>query len=439
LSWDAVSRGWDLLQEETRSSGTDVGAGILNGAPQGHRAGQETDATAGAHGKDSLGAVRLDRPATHDGATMKGVCIFIPSLRGGGTERVMLRLATAIHEAGHKTDLVLASAEGPYLSQVPPKLSVIDLGSRRVRGTLFALTRYLLRAQPEAILTAMAHCNAVALLAKKIARSKARIVVSQRQNLSASIAKSGKVKRWIEVAIIRFVYSKADAIVANSQGVANDLCALTGLPPSRVTVIPNPVAFEILETLASDPVDHPWIRQHDLPVILAVGRLTEQKDFATLLRAFSKVLPERPARLIILGEGEDRDELEELCRELGISDNVAFPGFQQNVYAWMAKSDLVVLSSKYEGSPNVLVEAMALKRPVVATDCPSGPREVLDGGRLGPLVPVGDSLALAKAIIATLSSPVVSGDWLRKRVLSFALPVVTRQYCRILGIDESQQ
>jgi len=407
---------------------------MLNGVPNEHRVGREIEVTGNLRGEAPPSADCPGSYETDGGAAMGSVCIFAPSLRGGGTERVMLRLATAIHQAGHRTDLVLASAEGAYLSQVPSELSLVDLGSPRVRGTLFSLVRYLWRSRPEAILTAMSHCSVVALLAKKIALSKARVVVSQRQNLSASIAKSSKARQRIQIAIIKFIYSRADAIVANSQGVADDLCALTGLTRSRVTVIPNPVAFEELEALASYSVDHPWVRERDLPVVLAVGRLTAQKDFATLLRAFADVLREVPARLIILGEGEDRAALEELCQELGITENVALPGFQQNVYAWMAKSDLVVLSSKYEGSPNVLVEAMALSRPVVSTDCPSGPRELLDGGRLGRLVPTSDSTALAKAIVASLRSPLASGDELKARVTPFALPNVTDQFRRVLGV-----
>jgi glycosyltransferase involved in cell wall biosynthesis len=200
-------------------------------------------------------------------------------------------------------------------------------------------------------------------------------------------------------------YPRADAIVAVSRGVADDLARFAGLPRDVIRVIYNPVVGADLPRMAGEPVDHPWFRPGELPVILGAGRLSRQKDFPTLIRAFAEVRRARPARLVILGDGAQRAELEALVRTLGLADAVALPGFTSNPYAHMARAAVFVLSSRFEGFPNVLVEALAVGTPVVATDCPSGPAEILERGRHGRLVPVGQADALARALLATLDAP----------------------------------
>jgi glycosyltransferase involved in cell wall biosynthesis len=190
-----------------------------------------------------------------------------------------------------------------------------------------------------------------------------------------------------------------------SGGAADDLARTSGLSRDRVQVVYNPVITPAMLALAREAPDHPWYAHGQPPVILGVGRLTRQKDFATLVRAFALARQQRPARLIILGEGEDRAALEALIRELGVADDVALPGFRDNAMAYMAGSALFVLSSAWEGLPTVLIEALAAGARVVSTDCPSGPREILQGGRLGALVPVGDAAALAAAMGEALARP----------------------------------
>jgi glycosyltransferase involved in cell wall biosynthesis len=200
-------------------------------------------------------------------------------------------------------------------------------------------------------------------------------------------------------------YPWASSVVAVSRGAADDLARAAGLPRDLVEVVYNPVITPEAVVAARRPPDHPWFAPGQPPVILGVGRLTQQKDFPTLLRAFAEVRRRRAARLMILGEGEDRDELTSLAAELGVSDDVALPGFQDNAMAYMAGSRLFVLSSAWEGLPTVLIEALAAGARVVSTDCPSGPREILQDGRLGALVPVGDSSALAEAMVVALDRP----------------------------------
>ncbi len=199
-------------------------------------------------------------------------------------------------------------------------------------------------------------------------------------------------------------------------------------------MIRNPVVGPAIDRLAADDPGHPWLKGGGPPVVLGVGRLTRQKDFPTLLRAFARLRERVDARLIILGEGEDRDALEALARELDIGDVTDLPGFVDNPYGWMRRANVFVLSSAWEGSPNALTEALYLGTPVVATDCRSGPRELLEDGRYGPLVPVGDTEALAGAIEATLARPLSPAD-LHHAVIEYTRERSTRHYLEVMGLS----
>jgi len=201
---------------------------------------------------------------------------------------------------------------------------------------------------------------------------------------------------------MRWTYPKADAIVAVSQGVADDLITTIRVARDRVMVIYNPVVTEALRARSLEDVRNGWLTRQSVPIVLGVGRLTQAKDFATLIRAFALLRATRDVRLLILGEGELRQDLEALVRHTGMEHDVLLPGFVDNPYPYMRQAALFVLSSSFEGLPNALIEAMACGTPVIATDCPSGPAEILEGGRWGRLVPVGNVNALADAIAATL-------------------------------------
>jgi glycosyltransferase involved in cell wall biosynthesis len=234
---------------------------------------------------------------------------------------------------------------------------------------------------------------------------------------------------------MRWLYPLVDQIIAVSQGVAEDIREITGLPPERITVIHNPVITARLLAMAREPVAHPWFNAAEPPVILGAGRLTRQKDFPTLIRAFARVQRHRPARLVILGEGRQRLALKTLAAELGVASEVDLPGFVVNPYAYMAKAAVFALSSTWEGSPNVLTEALALGTPAVATDCPSGPREILGEGRYGALVPVSDSASLAQAILATLDDP-PDCTLLRQAVREYSLESSVLAYLQALGLEK---
>jgi glycosyltransferase involved in cell wall biosynthesis len=364
---------------------------------------------------------------------MLKIALFLPSLRGGGAERVMLNLAKGFAARGVKVDLVLAKAEGPYLAEVPPEVRVIDLKAPRVLASLPGLVRYLRRERPAALLSAMDHANVVALWARRFSGVSTRVVVSIHTTTSLALQNSRQIKARLTPYLARCFYSDADAIVAVSKGVAEDLVRITGMPAARIHVIYNPVVTPEVFARAKEPVEHPWFDAGQPPVILGVGRLTKPKDFPTLMRAFALVRRERPARLMILGEGEERPRLEALIKELGLEDDVALPGFVDNPYAYMARAAVFVLSSAWEGLPTVLVEAMACGCPVVSTDCPSGPAEILEGGKYGPLVPVGDAVGLSHKILTVLNTRINQSEpesWIR-----FSLDTATKKYSRVL-LDE---
>jgi len=360
------------------------------------------------------------------------LAIFLPSLAGGGAERMMLNLAQGAVAAGVAVDLVVGQAVGPYLALVPPGCTLVDLGSARVLGALPGLVRYLRRRRPRALLAAMDHANMVALWARALARVPTRVCVSVRSNLSQEAAHSPLLAgRWMP-RLARAFYPHADAVIAVSQGVADDLDRLLGAGRARILVIPNPVVTPELAALAAASADHPWLQPDTGPVILAAGRLAPQKDYPTLIRAFAALSAERDLRLIILGEGPERAALESLIAQLGLGDRVALPGFRDNPFAFMSRARLFVLSSAWEGLPGVLIQAMACGTPVVSTDCPSGPREVLADGCYGPLVPVGAVEALAAAMALTLEQP-PEPERLKARAAAYGREPVTRRYLEVLG------
>jgi glycosyltransferase involved in cell wall biosynthesis len=252
-------------------------------------------------------------------------------------------------------------------------------------------------------------------------------------HLSASLQQRSALARWLRVTPMRRIYARAASVIAVSEGVRQDTLALTGLPPERVHAVCNPVITPAMAAQAALPPPHPWLLDHAVPVIMGMGRLTRQKDFPTLLRAFARLRQQLPARLLILGEGDQRAALEALAGELGIRADMALPGFSDTPYAWLSRASLFVLSSAWEGSGNVLTEAMALGIPCVSTDCPSGPSEILDQGRHGRLVPVGDVASLSDAMLATLAAPPPAGA-LKAAVADFDATVSARRYLEVMGL-----
>lgn len=359
------------------------------------------------------------------------ISIFLPDLAGGGAERAMLYLAIGIAERGRKVDLVLAEATGEYLVHVPPEVRVVDL---KAKFPLFitktsALQRYLQQERPAVLFSALDILSSAWWARGK---TPTRIIMCVQTYLSEQFknhqgATFGKVRSRM----VRWLYPKSDAIVAASLGTAKDVAELTHLAVEQIQVIYNPVITPDIFQKSQEPIHHPWFQPGEPPVLLGVGRLVSQKDFFTLIEAFAKVHAIRPVRLMILGEGEQRAQLETTIRQLGLEQDIALPGFTENPYAYMAKAALFVLSSRFEGFGNVVAEALACGVPVVSTDCPSGPAEILEGGKYGRLIPTADPAAMATAILDMLDSP-IDAMLLKQRSLEFERDRIVDQYLALV-------
>jgi glycosyltransferase involved in cell wall biosynthesis len=353
------------------------------------------------------------------------IALLAPDLDGAGAQRVMLDLAAGLSEAGADVELVVVRAEGPLRTAIPPGVRLVDLGARRAATALPALARYFRRARPSAAVACLNHVNVITVLAAQLARTQTRVVVTQHNQLSTATRHKTTLRARLLPRFLAVPFRRADAIVAVSSGVADDLAVTLGIARAAIKVIYNPIDFARLRFAAQQPGDVDWPRG-DGPRIVAAGRLTPQKDFATLLEAVALV-PE--VRLLVLGEGHEKARLDALVDQLGLADRVRLAGFVDNPFPAFAASDLFVLSSRWEGLPTVLIEALALAPRVVATDCPSGPREILDGGAFGHLVGVGDPAALAAAIRDALANPPVDAH---PALVRYERSDVTRQYLDVI-------
>lgn len=410
-------------------------------------------------------------------------------------ERSMLRLASGLQASGYAVEFVVKRCQGELVDQIPKSIPVHEIGSvfygrpinrattkvgkvirrtkktiRRLKryGPLWAhllwsdpsnwrlfsppelralrpldrlealpgLVKYLRRERPDAVLAAEPHYNTMAVLARRVARVPTRVVLSERIQPSMRERRNGPWRHPYLKDFLRKTYLSADAIAAVSEGVADDLAICSGIPRDRITTIYNPVVGPDIALMAEEPVAEPYFEPGAPPVILAVGRLDPQKDYPTLIRAFSRLRRGREARLVILGAEHRlrplyRQELIDLAAGLGIADDLILPGYLDNPFAYMARARVFVLSSTHEGLPGVLIQALACGCPSVSTDCPSGPREILENGRYGALVPVGDDAAMAAAIEQTLERPIDSGI-LKARADTFSIDQAVDSYLRLL-------
>jgi len=372
----------------------------------------------------------------------KRIAFCLPAFDGGGMEQVTLLLIEGLVARGYQVDLILERKVGAYISRLPASVRVIELeraskfhayaqlisacpgdGVGELGKMLWpgrdylplrrlpALVGYLRKTEPAILVAAHGRTPLLAIWAREIAAVDTRIIVVEHSTPS----------RWLEVfrdrpamhrrwqyrhALASRLYPKADAVAGVSEGVCDDLAATLGLNRSLITTLYNPVVSDQLLALAAEDAPHAWFGDDQPPVILAAGRLVREKNFAALISAFAKLREgrQKPVRLMIIGEGEERDALQAQIEGLALEDEVSLPGWIDNPYAYMRSSAVFVMCSLFEGLGIVLIEAMACGCPVVATDCPSGPREILDGGRYGPLVPMHDTQALARAIAATLDA-----------------------------------
>ncbi|NEX19464.1 glycosyltransferase [Thiorhodococcus mannitoliphagus] len=361
------------------------------------------------------------------------IACFFSTSGHSGVDRAAAHLIPALARRGYRVDLLKVRRHGPDLDEVPEGVSIVDLGSRHTYACLPAIVRYLRRAQPVVMLSDKDRVNRTALLARALARVPTRLVLSSGTTISIDLASRGPLERWIQRNSMGHLYPMADQVIVTSDGVADDMAAYTGLARERIRSVPSPVAPASLFDAEQPRPDHPWFEQPGIPVILGVGELCGRKDFATLLRAFARVRAARPCRLMIIGKGAARERLLDQAESLGVAQDVDLLGYVPQPYAYMAHAALFVLSSRWEGLGFVLIEAMAVGTPVVSTDCPSGPREILDQGGYGPLVPVGDDEALAHAILATLDDP-LPGHALQTGIRRYEIEASTDAYLQAMGL-----
>lgn len=324
----------------------------------------------------------------------------------GGIERCFANMIPVWDRLGYRVDVVgFRNAVPFYPDELPSRVGFTHLHTRSRLATLFALRRYLHRYRPRAVIATGHVSNVILARTRRWSRDlPGQWMLNVQNDFVASRKDPTGRKRARKLREVRRIYPAADGLITTSRGVADNLTKHAGLGGLTIEVIPTGVITPDILRQAEEPVSHPWLAaDRDRPVAVGVGRLAAQKDFPTLLRAFARVRDAVPARLLILGEGPERVHLEELARELGVAGDVALPGFVENPYAWMRKADVFVLSSAWEGFGNVVAEALGLGVPVVTTDCPSGPAEIVGYGRYGSIAPVGDPTALAEAVIETLT------------------------------------
>ena len=371
------------------------------------------------------------------------IALFMYGLTSGGAPRRTLTLARGFAARGHRVDLVVARRRGPLAPAVGADVRLVELASRwtrvpgladvrrfQMRAALFALAAYLRRERPAVLLSAANSAHLTAIWARGLARTDTRLVLRACTHVSGATAAAGRPPRPLLRLLARRFFPRADAVVAGSREVADDLAAVTGIAPARIATIYNPLVSPEIEQRAREPLDHPWFAPGSPPVVLAAGRLVAQKDFPTLIEAFARLRRRRPARLVILGEAARparRERLLALAARRGVGTDVALPGLVDNPFAYMARAAVFVLSSAWEGLSGVLIEAMACGCPVVSTNCPGGSAETLAGGTYGPLVPVGDPDALAAAIGAVLDAPRDS-ERLRRRAAAFGVDASVEAY-----------
>jgi glycosyltransferase involved in cell wall biosynthesis len=360
------------------------------------------------------------------------IAILLPDLRGGGAERVMIDLAREFAQLGHSVEFVLMQATGDFLPEAQRHFAVHDLATSRTRRVAGRLARYLRDRKPDAVIANMWPLTSAAVIGKALSRQSCRLLLVEHNTLTRQYASWGSLHALFMSASMSATYRFADRIAAVSEGSAIDTARLARLPSGRLTVLHNPIpqrpmpspeARAMADTLWACP---PGQR------VLTVGSLKDQKNHSLLLSAFA-AMSRRDARLMLLGKGENEAGLRALASDIGIADRVIFAGFHADPSPFYATADLFALSSDYEGLPTVLIEALSFGVPVVSTDCPSGPSEILQGGRFGTLVPVGDAQALARAMDDALAAP-AHGEALIRRAADFAPEIAARKYLDLLGL-----
>lgn len=359
------------------------------------------------------------------------IAIFLPSLHGGGAERNMINLSRGLIHLGQHLDLVVVNAKGDFASEVHKDVNVFDLKKTRAIRSFKALFNYLETHRPDVLLSTMNYTNLIAIGAVHAANVKTKIIIREANTLTNEKAAAKSIVQQTIPSLVALMYPTADHVIAPSIGVGEDLVKNFSIPRHMLSVIGNPVVDDRLFKMKDEVPKHNFFSD-GIPVILGVGRLDYQKDFPTLIRAFAELRKTKKARLVILGRGPLLEDYKKLITELKV-DDIHFPGFVKNPYAYMSRASTFVLSSGWEGLPNVPIQALACGCQVVSTDCPSGPREILSDGKFGALVPVGDIAAMANAMRHSLEHK-ISPKILVERARDFSIERISKKYLELFEV-----
>jgi glycosyltransferase involved in cell wall biosynthesis len=368
--------------------------------------------------------------------TNPDIALYISNMEAGGAEVMMLHLAQGFAAKGLTVDIVLVKATGPLLKRVPENVRVVDLNCAHTYSSLGQLIRYLRREKPRAVISGLDAPNLISIVARWFAGYHFRHCITVHSVTSLVFkpenadVNTRTLRARLSFLAVQFFYRFADHIVAVSSGAGDDIAKLAHVPREKVQIFYLPVLTPAFEKKLQAPIPHEWLQPGQPPVIMGVGRLAAAKDFPTLIKAFAILRKKQSVRLMIIGEGELRPELENLIRSLGLEDSVALPGFAENQFAYLKHASVFALSSAWEGLAMVIVEALACGTKVVSTDCQSGPSEILEGGKWGRLVPVGDSEAMAAAMEKALNEPPI--DPPQAVMNRFSLDTVVRRYEQLL-------
>jgi len=379
------------------------------------------------------GSVYRMNGSNHEGRERPRVALYLPALRDGGAQHVTVNVANGLADRGCPIDLVVSYRHGVYRDCVSDAVNVVALETPELPGlgigaSVPALRRYLKRREPAILFSAMTFANVVALVAGRFAEAETRIVVTEH----GMFGEADEPKDRLVSGLAARLYPSADHVLGVSSGVAESVVRHTGVTRGEVSVMYNPIDLNHIKANATKPLDDPWAKDPSIDLVFAAGRLEPVKDFATLTTAFESVHERRPeTRLIVAGKGSQARHLQNLVVERALNSVVAFPGYVENPYAYMANASAFALSSRHEGLPTVLIEALACGCPVVSTDCPSGPAEILQDGEYGRLVPTGDPEALADGIVETIDDPPSSAR-LRERAEDFAMGTVIDTYVQFV-------
>ena len=363
----------------------------------------------------------------------KRIAIFFATSGHSGNDRIAKNLVPSLAKRGYFVDVLKVRNHGPNIENISPGVRIVDLGARHTYSALLPVISYLRRENPVVVLADKDRVNRTALLARWIANTKTRLVLGSGTTISIDLKSRGWFERRVQKWSMGNLYPFADSVLVLSKGAAEDMSTYTGLDRNCIRVVPCPVvSSDLFEKTLRRP-DHPWFQKGEPPVILGVGELGARKDFSTLIRGFHIVNQKTPCRLVILGSGKEHHELIQLTCELGIQEKVDFPGFQPDPYPFMAHAGVFSLTSRWEGLGFVLIEALAVGTPVVSTDCPSGPREILQNGQYGALVPIGNADSVAQALLGALANP-PARSFLQEAARPYEIEKATNAYLREMNL-----